>query len=427
MPVNHLIRYVSLSALFAVSMTAATSLSASECTEVAVYCTDDTPIVINGVTIEGVCKERTVLSDCDSVNPIDSCTRFETEANCTKHSDRCIQEAGGVCIEEREEWDCVNADPEFPPAQLLHRQARNVEDLITGDCQALADNEQCSRVSSTCTQPEETRVINHIPIARSCWGWERTYSCQVGETIDTCGQYVADPSCREVRTECLVEANGRCSHWDILFQCGEEAGTEPEQCEGQTVCIGGICSDYPEPESSDDFLSAQAWLQFLNEATKDGTGNDPTTIFSGEAVYCRKKGFGYKNCCSGTGWGLGLNLSLCREEEQVLKDAVEARRTVYIGTICVDKVLGYCISSRRMYCQFNSLFARVTQQQVRQQLGRDFGSYYVPNCNGLSIYTLENVDMEALDFSEAFPEIAGDADNVDPTQYEQRLLDRLLP
>ena len=74
---------------------------------------------------------------------------------------------------------------------------------------------------------------------------------------------------------------------------GATAGSEPEQCEGQTVCIGGICSDYPEPENSDDFLEAQAWLQFLNEATKDGTGNDPTTIFSGEAVYCRKKGFGF--------------------------------------------------------------------------------------------------------------------------------------
>lgn len=412
---------------FAICFAFSTQARANECTQVSITCIDTDPVIVNGVTIEGVCKERAVFSDCATTNPIDSCTQFESEASCSKRSDRCIQEEGSTCVERHQEWDCVNADPDFPPAQLLQRRARNVEEELVGDCTPLNEDQTCSRVSSNCTQPAETRDINYISIARDCWGWERTFHCKIGEAVDTCTEYAADPSCQEIRAECLAEVGGVCSHYDVTYECGDPDGTPPSQCEGQTVCIGGICSDYPEPENSDDFLSAQAWLQFLDNAAKDNDDEYGTTIFSGEAVYCRKKGFGFKNCCSGSGWGLGLSIAQCREEEQILKDAREARRTVYIGTICVEKIFGYCISSRRMYCQFNSLFARVTQEQVREQLDRDFGTYQVPNCNGLSIYTLENVDMEALDFTEAFPDLAHDTENVDPAPYRDRLLERLQP
>ena len=242
MRVKGLITYTAALACLALTGFTPQLTYASECTVVSVICTDDTPIVMNSVTIEGVCRERAVHSDCDTVGAFDSCTQFEGVDACTKTEDRCIQEAGGICIEERQEWDCINASPEFPTAQLLQRLARNVQDTITGDCQQLADDQNCSRISSTCNQPAETRQINHIPIARQCWGWERVFNCQVGDLVDTCTQYVADPQCSEVRSECLVEIDGRCTHWDVMFQCGEESGQPPEQCEGQTVCIGGICS-----------------------------------------------------------------------------------------------------------------------------------------------------------------------------------------
>lgn len=56
----------------------------------------------------------------------------------------------------------------------------------------------------------------------------------------------------------------------------------------------------------------------------------------------------------------------------------------YVGSYCKTKVLGQCIEEREAYCCFNSL-SRIIQEQVRPQLGQNFGSAESPQCQGIPL------------------------------------------
>ncbi|MEZ9922411.1 conjugal transfer protein TraN, partial [Vibrio breoganii] len=92
----------------------------------------------------------------------------------------------------------------------------------------------------------------------------------------------------------------------------------------------------------------------------------------------------------------------CEEEELDLAMKKDLYSTHYIGSYCKDSVLGACIEKRQVYCSFDSPLSRIMMEQVyaQPQMGLDWGSPKNPNCTGLAIDQLENVDWDAVNLDE---------------------------
>ncbi|MAF04707.1 conjugal transfer protein TraN [Herbaspirillum sp.] len=90
-----------------------------------------------------------------------------------------------------------------------------------------------------------------------------------------------------------------------------------------------------------------------------------------------------------------MSLMNCTQEEQMLGMHKQANLSVYVGEQCINSILGSCLEYQDDYCSFNSVLAKIINQQGKAQLGLDFSS-----CSGLSIDQVTKLDFSKVDFSE---------------------------
>lgn len=92
----------------------------------------------------------------------------------------------------------------------------------------------------------------------------------------------------------------------------------------------------------------------------------------------------------------------CKEEEFDLAMKRELLSTHYIGSYCKSEVLGACIEKRRVYCKFDSPLSRIVMEQVyaQPQMGLNWGSPKNPNCTGIQIDELQNVNWDKVNLDE---------------------------
>lgn len=72
----------------------------------------------------------------------------------------------------------------------------------------------------------------------------------------------------------------------------------------------------------------------------------------------------------------------------------------YVGSYCKNKVLGLCVETRESYCCFNSPLSRILQEEIRKQLGMDFGTAQHPNCGGIDISMLNKIKWDQIKIDE---------------------------
>ncbi|SHG13859.1 Type-1V conjugative transfer system mating pair stabilisation [Vibrio gazogenes DSM 21264] len=72
----------------------------------------------------------------------------------------------------------------------------------------------------------------------------------------------------------------------------------------------------------------------------------------------------------------------------------------FVGSYCKSKVLGACIEKREAYCCFNSPLSRIVQEQVRPQLGMSFGSPKNPQCGGIPLDKIAEIDWSKVNLDE---------------------------
>lgn len=90
----------------------------------------------------------------------------------------------------------------------------------------------------------------------------------------------------------------------------------------------------------------------------------------------------------------------CTEDEIQTIVKRELKSCSYVGSYCKTKVLGACIEKREAYCCFASPLARILQEQLRAQLGLDFGDAEDPQCQGFTPETIAGADWSRIDLSE---------------------------
>jgi len=102
---------------------------------------------------------------------------------------------------------------------------------------------------------------------------------------------------------------------------------------------------------------------------------------------------------------LGNIIFACEEEELSFGIQLVNRACHHVGTYCSKKVrflgLEKCVIETQTHCCFSSPFARIINEQLRAQgIGPDWGTATEPNCDGIQISELENVDWDLVDLSE---------------------------
>ena len=90
----------------------------------------------------------------------------------------------------------------------------------------------------------------------------------------------------------------------------------------------------------------------------------------------------------------------CTEDEFTLGVQRELKACHRVGAYCQKNFFGACIESRDSFCCFNSPLSRILHEQIRGQTGTGYGSAKHPNCSGIAVETLSEVDWSQIDLSE---------------------------
>lgn len=129
-------------------------------------------------------------------------------------------------------------------------------------------------------------------------------------------------------------------------------------------------------------------------------------IFNGKDYRCRADdalfGLTGGGCCDEDKVFLGL--VSCKQSEKDLAAQNKKKLCHYVGTYCSKKInLGFtkvCIQHSEGHCCFNSVLARIIQEQGRPQIRIDWGSGESPMCRGFTPEEFEKLDFSRIDFAE---------------------------
>lgn len=102
-----------------------------------------------------------------------------------------------------------------------------------------------------------------------------------------------------------------------------------------------------------------------------------------------------------------ISLASCNEGEARLAMQEGAKLCHSIGTYCSQcfRVLGRCVSCTEHTtgkCCFNSLLARLVNEQGRLQVSKGWGTPSKPDCSGFTIAQLQSLDFAAMNLTEFY-------------------------
>ena len=263
-----------------------------------------------------------------------------------------------------------------------------------------------------CIEPGSTKtvVVDGVsyPVTQACWKYKDTYMTQAADN-GTCKTYMNNPACTLASRTCAftAEDGSGCLHEYATYSCETRTSGQVMICGGDTFCLDGDC-ERAQNGKNNDFAPVVSALAALAAAGKDVAAINSVNVraFTGSAKFCKKFAAGFSNCCKDGGWGQDVGLARCSSEEKALGKAKENKLTVSIGEFCSKKVLGVCIEKKRSYCQFDSKLAQIVQQQGRNgQLHIGFGKASSPDCRGITQTELQQINFEALDFSNFFDDL----------------------
>ena len=277
-------------------------------------------------------------------------------------------------------------------------------------CAAHDANRMCIGSTETCTESSPvTRIVNGVAVTQPCWAWRRDYTCYRYKPANDCGPLASRPECHVVAEHCITD-EVPCRTIERIYECPlpEEAeAVDQFICDGDVYCIDGSCETI-QRQANTEFKDAVVALHSLAQANRE-FDPDTLTLFKGERETCHSKVFGVINCCKGKGFALIPGISLlvalgCDREEILLHERDAQGLCAYVGTYCSDKVLGVCVTKKKVYCCFESKLTRIIQEQGRAQLNKPWDKPKREQCLGFSVDEFSRLDLSRMDFSEVYAE-----------------------
>lgn len=113
-----------------------------------------------------------------------------------------------------------------------------------------------------------------------------------------------------------------------------------------------------------------------------------------------------------------MSMMSCNENEGLLAMKEGARLCHSIGSYCSSciRVLGHCVSCIEHTtgkCCFNSMLARIINEQGRLQFAKGWGEAKEPDCSGFTVAQLQAMNFAAMDLSEFYASIQPTLPNVE--------------
>lgn len=90
----------------------------------------------------------------------------------------------------------------------------------------------------------------------------------------------------------------------------------------------------------------------------------------------------------------------CEDEEFEFAMKKDLKVCHSLGSYCASKALGSCVEVRKAGCCFNSPMSRILQEQIRPQLGMSWGTAEDPDCSGIPINRMDEIDWSAVNLDE---------------------------
>jgi type-F conjugative transfer system mating-pair stabilization protein TraN len=269
----------------------------------------------------------------------------------------------------------------------------------------MVDEGLCQYGSRTLTQGAATRNINGYQIFKNEWQYRQIYHCKMIK--DECDPLRAE-GCYQVGSKCKERRQNKCWIYTQEYHCpnGKKRLGKVKSPAG-AFCLTGNCHDASYLANT-EMLDAIARLNVLKEVQNDIRANqNDVKIFKGTSYQCSRNCLSFKDCCGGMrGWGVSLRFTNCKPEEKQLAQMRQRNLCHQVGnTYCAKKVLGKCVAKKTSFCCFGTKFAKIIQEQGRQQLGIGWGEAKCPDCRALTVTELTRIDLSKINFSEVFADL----------------------
>lgn len=238
-----------------------------------------------------------------------------------------------------------------------------------------------------------------------------------------CTTYALGSVCPLQAQQCTVDSTGTAS-------CPGQPGVACVNTGGSIyMCSPNPCVDPSTVNKTVTKVTATPAPANNGPVSSTGACLGTLTIFPGTASTCRGVGVEtqFTNCCnssnamhdtlgqpggssqlsavdSGISSVEAILVPNCLPADEATDFRNNSGQCVYIGDYCAESwPLVGCVQKERSYCCFNSMLARIIQQQGRPQLNtfpNGFGTPTAPNCRGFTTQEFQSLDFSKIDLSE---------------------------
>ena len=353
----------------------------------------------NGWRVSYTATVTTYATDIETDN---RCGDYEGDGNCEPAGSRCLEttqtpDGQTVCANTEQTYLCAGP-------------------LVKGpDCTGLrADG--CYQTGARCVM--RFREHPELPDPPGA----DLGACLIHESIYTCPKNIS--LCRQKSIAFDCDGEIRCASGDDCFDTSTEQSVDFSRVASRMAMLSDMercLATTRDGESSADGygpieVDGTAGTTAGPIDCTDASGGE-VTIFKGKRYRCDLNLAGFiQNCCRKK----GLFSGACPSSTKELRARRDGARACHYVGIHKKKVFGVTLKKRKVYCCFNSKMARVIHEQSRGQLiekglwdvtgNGGWGRAKNPFCGGMSAQQLQEIDFDAVDFSEIYSELLDGAD-----------------
>jgi len=309
----------------------------------------------------------------------------------------------------------------------------------TSDCGPLLGNAACTQTSSSCT--------SYLP-SGACAQTTRVFTCTGAPTtvaINSCNNCPAgNPNCN-APTNNANDFNTAVSTMEMMRQLGTYMDPATLQifrgvASDCTIKLGGIVNccnarssttavsngSSPAMKAGIQFGTAlvmYAGSNYVFDPLYDYVESSLTSLYAGLAgnttgqaaagasstpfsfyglSYLPGEGFAFDPTSLAISVAIAIIVSYlsCSASDQLTGMRKGQNLCTYIGSWASNCFLGVCLDTQQGYCCYNSLIARILNEQGRAQLNIPFGNPQTPNCSGLTIADIALINWSLIDLSQ---------------------------
>jgi hypothetical protein len=266
--------------------------------------------------------------------------------------------------------------------------------LQTQDCSTM-ENTAVPTCPSGGTLNPTTKICEASPTTQ--------YSCPSGYTLGAGNICMASPVCTQGTLnnhsfQCVIGTITSCP-WGAQYECFPNTEKNNVMQCSNIPCIDGSTQG-SNPKTSDN-------SSYHDDGPKDNTGKCLGTlmIFNGKPLECRPSGVNtnFFNCCDQSAGSFLFVKKMCGEPDTECVAKASTGSCHFIGDYCKQEwpLIG-CVQHANVFCCFNSMMARIIQEQGRSQLQSfsGWGSVGAPDCRGFTVEEFSHLDFSRIDLSE---------------------------